>query len=1111
MGVTEDLRTLKLRKDYKAVVDLMYNTKDAEAVDGFIRDLTRPVDVNGVKRLSNMDLEDLVGIWKEMNKMNCQIILEKGRSIDEWEQKIIRGEVEGAELIVEDPKLRRQVAHDIVIVREGDMINAAFNFTGLIKRETMNVKIGGQSVQEYLESMVHGIINEFAAQNGMNSAEYMDYQNEAGDLNTKENSIDFKVKSGELKPGEMLFGQLPAEIMRIRNCKTEEDLVAYEKSVEDTVKKKEKFLKEMTDSVEKAKTLLAEYTKLADEDLETDYDDVLVALEAYTHLGKDYRYINKDIGLDMITKGIDSMNSSKAISDIEETLKDIPGADSLKAFVKEVKEGPLNSGIKNPSTKAEKKILRMINVERRRRKMENDDFNYRVNDILENHKSPFNLQNFYNFVTFLQNIKDFYPEKADVIDDLAGRMADKMVELQSNPNKKTVKNAFGSTENVDFIIDEKDKRDIVGLIVETDKLMKSLKGYEENSVPDRILKEFDRQLKLYCSEDHELLLKSDSYFTDGFTSTFLTFPLPTFATGKKDKGNLPKFKEDMKRYEAMLKRIPFLDQLEARSNFAVNTLLPFEKNRAGGSVSEQDVESFNRKYQAYLAQEKKYFDTIKSISDKDKDIVENSVFVKNTVKQGFVGNWQEARFADAVLERNAFFRTMISKGWPVSDVNLLYDVKRVMKNMEQAKNNTFFSEEERARIAELEIKANEAFSKAEASYAHSPEVRKELLEGLREPVMAFVDLKYENEIERRKNLPTDEIKVLGKDSISELFDHAFARELNDFEVGNSPVALEMENGAPKAYGFDWNTIRNAVDQMVEDLEAVDPSWMRSSEKFRDMKTALLDLQKYTRNPYFGLMHDDPLQEHEVSMREFEKRLAEVRKYNEAYLNYKGEQFEKDAGRRDSSRKQKREQPRIRMALKMHSALSFMETKAGEIVNQEISLDPRTIEGKNRAKEIMKDVRKIIDGRLAEEEKKLADPKISKSDYLRSICTCLALYQTSKPSFFEKIFDSSKNLDEYKNTVEGIAKMKYSDKELKAVGSVYGIERVMRSEEKNFGQPGHKRLTVEEIKKVYDKTLKSTMNHKTAEQKIRENLHKEHMKHQQNEREYRNKLVSQPKK
>lgn len=1120
MSVEDKLKQLNESRDYRGIVDLMFdvhqmdiqdegNKKAFDTVSRFVSDLCKPEE--GKKTLNPENEEILLGIWNQMCIRNCEVVYEKGIRLNDWEKRIQNGEIEGTELIADDPKTRREVAHDLLIVREGGPIVASNNLITLMNQELPNIEIQGRNAMEYLGDMELSQRSDYCEEKKIPLEQLDGFWSEVRNTNTKEKYHHFHVKFGEVGEGEMLFDDLPEEIKTIRGCQSEKELTDYGNRIVEEISKKEKYAADVMSSVDQAKELLGKYRSNRPADDAEAYDEMLHTLEDYTKLGTNYRFIDDELGVDVVTEAIDSITVSKALNNLEAVSDGFAVSDELKEFVNGVKNGPMSLQVRNPETKNEKKTFKMVNHEKQSRGMEYekfDKYSARVDDVLKQHKSPFNLQGVYGIVQFLKGAGENYPEHAEKMDELADEIVMKYAMMAGSSKQREMQNGIASDKTNDFITDPADKRELASLIIRTCDMMDDMKAEcVPGSIEHRVLEYYSKEMDFMKSDDYKIALEGDSDYEAVMRSTFLTFPSPNFATGEMGQDGKPEFKPDLPRYEAFMKRIPFLDQAEERQNFAINKIVPYEKKRTEGTLSDEDVQNFRTDYIEHLNQQEAYFNTIRSVSSKDKDITDNRTFVKNTVETGLVMNWQKNRFGDIIMNSVALEKNYLSKGWPVSDLTFLKDMERISDTLSSIKGgNAEYTPEEKQKYEKIYHAMQKPLDRLKNSYVSSADDRKKLLEGIGGPLKEFVKLDHEHR--KKKNYSPS--RIIKEDSIHTLFDAAMSRQVTELEVGKGGAVIDIHHDMAQPHGFDLDTIRKNVDYMMEDLKAVDPKWMKSSPAFAELKESLTQLQAFASIPESAYMLGEgtPYQKQQNMLNQFKSRMENVRKATETYLEYKGAQFDRDATRRDSKSKQKREQPRIRMALELHQKLSFMEDSIADIMERNRANDPEKLFETRKVPKMREKAQLKINERLAVEEKKLSDPSTSKGEYLRSLCTSLALYQQSKPSFYKRM--GAEKFEDYKSRIENAGQTEFSDKEIKKFQNVNGIGEKLRAESANFGKEGHKRLGVEDIKKLYDAAFVSAVKEKTAAQDAAEIRKAAENRRRENAAEYKNKLVSKPK-
>ena len=120
---------------------------------------------------------------------------------------------------------------------------------------------------------------------------------------------------------------------------------------------------------------------------------------------------------------------------------------------------------------------------------------------------------------------------------------------------------------------------------------------------------------------------------------------------------------------------------------------------------------------------------------------------------------------------------------------------------------------------------------------------------------------------------------------------------------------------PADVKLDLENIYSKTDDLVTALNAVDFNLAGTgSDAFNKMKTTIKKYQAYTREYYVP-----DIKTHLISEdmhREFLGKTLETIQSIRGYLDYKADQFKREPDRRNSDRRQKREQPRILAAVSM---------------------------------------------------------------------------------------------------------------------------------------------------------------------------------------------------
>ena len=722
-----------------------------------------------------------------------------------------------------------------------------------------------------------------------------------------------------------------------------------------------------------------------------------------------------------------------------------------------------------------------------------EERNRKVEEILQAHTAPISSQDVYDAGNCMGLDELFSDESASIREQMEkATILNAMLPNNGQGHSRLLME--GGTKNDKFFCNsEADKRQLVECMVDSAEFYRELEQkYDPKSPRGRFAKLLRRNQEFQMRNDHTDLMQTNfgqSYFTS-YNATMMTFPSPLYEKGKDENGK-PVFEKDEKRYEEMLGRIPFLDQLEEQQEFFFDQYLPYAQKKEQGTLSAEDVKNFEGQYKEHLEKQEAYFNKIRSIPHTDKDIAENRTFIKNDIKTGFGINWQNERFGNLIMKDVEASREIMGRGWSAEDIALFQNMQMMESRLQalagvDAKSSANCTPEEREKAKKLLEGMAKPYERMKNAYVTSVDERNKLLNGMEETVKGYSELVIGHQ---QKNLKKNDFYM--PEPMQKCLTDAKNKKVEEFEIGREPEQLNK--------GFSLKEIGTNIKYLVEDLKAVEMTFGGSKE-FKEMKESLLDLQ---RSAETNLKRG--IEEPQV-LKTLQDKMARTMQDTKKYLDHKEKQFEEDVNRRDSASKQKREQPRIRMALNMMDKLQFLSerTKAAEQV-----LNPEQVYMRKDLPKVKEAQKAKLQEKIGAEDGPLKEAK-DKSEYLKHVCKVMAYYERTKDSFYKRMTGNmEESFESFQKRVESAGDREFSGKELKEIGQRNGLINKILNEEnarwkENGGLSAEQRLSAEDIKKRVDAEIK-----KEAERIHEKN---EQAKQKQSEKQtarYRKSLVSKP--
>ena len=336
----KQLNDSRKNNNAKAVVDLVFQTVyeyvsadlhiqgktdpftegKMDVVHGFLNDLTKTIPKDEKSEIVSENVDFINDLIKETNKRHIETVIKIGRKRDEWVKRIKKGELNDTELIIDEPKVVKGIAHDIVVCSDYES-NSAYDAVSTIAEKLYGKNINGSDAGKLFVQVNDEVKAEIAKEQNISAERMKDYSKNFADRNS--NSPIGYVVNMNLKNGGPILSEIPEIISNMKKYKTEEDFERREKELQEKIDRKERFDQNIKSSVKVSKVLyskLSEYNKDIDEQLD-DQRFLKQALEKYTHLGTDYVYKKA-----APTEAINHINVDDATNDVDLFVSDFHDA-----------------------------------------------------------------------------------------------------------------------------------------------------------------------------------------------------------------------------------------------------------------------------------------------------------------------------------------------------------------------------------------------------------------------------------------------------------------------------------------------------------------------------------------------------------------------------------------------------------------------------------------------------------------------------------------------------------------------------------------------------------------------------------------------------------------
>ena len=235
-------------------------------------------------------------IMQAVSEKYYNAVYDAGKRRDSYDEQIKNGNVKGTELVKDEPKTVRKIAHDLVMRDDGVASDAYVHFYRTLNNSLEGKIINGKDAQEINVETSEKVIKSIEEKENISHEKTLEYTEEYENRDYN-NSLGFRYKQGELAPGESPFADVPKHLKEVQSCKSAEELEALEDSLNSVIDQHDHYERQIRSTVKVANHLLNEFDSIdwPAENKTVTYEDTRHCLEHYTHLGKDYKYETVEI------------------------------------------------------------------------------------------------------------------------------------------------------------------------------------------------------------------------------------------------------------------------------------------------------------------------------------------------------------------------------------------------------------------------------------------------------------------------------------------------------------------------------------------------------------------------------------------------------------------------------------------------------------------------------------------------------------------------------------------------------------------------------------------------------------------------------------------------
>ena len=570
----------------------------------------------------------------------------------------------------------------------------------------------------------------------------------------------------------------------------------------------------------------------------------------------------------------------------------------------------------------------------------------------------------------------------------------------------------------------------------------------------RLVNILKRNRDILVGGELEKICQIDPEFLNAFEATGATFPYNMFI--QKDGSYAP----DDAKYEALMRKLPMLDMLEERQKFLLEVYLPYIENRDSRELSDEDVAVFNRKFAEFQENQIKYVNRLKNASQDELNTLNELKAFHGSMKQNFHENWCGGRYGNRVISYANKSLSLVERGWPAEDLvfyDYLRDMAGKLKEIKDAENST---EADKRHAQNILKDMQDSFNRMSKGYLTSDTMRDSILDKLAAPIQDFMSWKGANHL------------------VGKYYQAAANRKTTAANLGRytrtTTSEIEVNGVGHKVHspaGMNLKQLADNIDIMVKDLNAVEIS-ITGSRRFKDMKNALLDLQRFVRRDMNNIVPregETVEQAYARKLHELKTKITATKTATTRYFERKAGQFRDSATRRDSAGKQGVEQSRIKMSLDLYDKLNYMENKLNDyeldmkfihFASGPVTINENeTEEVKNFQRDELPELKEKAKARLLErayEAQKKALETENATMYGNEVAKMLIYNLQRKDGYFNK--SNNETFEEYKRRIETLGTRELTKEEIEtAIQSDQKISAIVDKEKQNFMPEEYKKL------------------------------------------------------
>ncbi|MBR6221856.1 MAG: hypothetical protein IKQ71_00310 [Lachnospiraceae bacterium] len=306
----------------------------------------------------------------------------------------------------------------------------------------------------------------------------------------------------------------------------------------------------------------------------------------------------------------------------------------------------------------------------------------------------------YDIATFISSC---VPGIAEIFGEHTEEVEEKNREFKEKINALRSKDYYAPLDSVETLAAGGYVREL------TDYIKKLRDEMPKDTYRRRTVDMFLRQVDMFANGDFEFLEKAagDKTITDYSAGTFMSYPVPMVVDKRNpETGSPDTYKCDFDKYEEIMSKHRFLEQMEDKQKFVSEVHIPFLKAKAELKADLKVQKDFKKATYEYLKKQQKNFEELCSIKEEG-EILTIQPFAGHP--SAISVDWGGQRYGSTRKKRIDSQIKALEHGWSPEDMPLIETVEIIMHEIEMEKNDGNVRPEEYERIKAIHDQFKEGF------------------------------------------------------------------------------------------------------------------------------------------------------------------------------------------------------------------------------------------------------------------------------------------------------------------------------------------------------------------------------------------------------------------